>query len=265
MLSLYLKLIGARIRSQMQYKVSFWMDLAGFGLITSLEFATIAILFGKFHTIGGWSLAEVALLYGLTSIAFSLAEMFGRGFDSPFERMMLQGTFDTVLTRPLGSFFQVLASEFQLMRLGRTLQGALVLSYALIQLPIAWTPARLLLLPLTVASGAAIYTGLVVMGATVCFWTIRTPEVINVFTVGGEEAASYPLSIYNGWIRGVFLFVVPIAFANYPAALYLLGRADPYGLPAWLAWLAPVAAALFCAVAIGFWRLGVSKYTSTGS
>src|SRR5215213_11559397 len=109
MFSLYFRLIGARIRAQMQYKVSFWMDLLGFGLVTGLEFATIAILYGRFQSIGGWSIAEVALLYGLTATSFGLAEMFSRGFDSPFERMMQQGTFDLVLTRPFGSFFGVLA------------------------------------------------------------------------------------------------------------------------------------------------------------
>jgi ABC-2 type transport system permease protein len=265
MLTLYLRLIGARIRAQMQYKVSFWMDLLGFGLVTGLEFATIAILYGRFQSIGGWSIAEVALLYGLVAIAFSLAEMFSRGFDSPFERMMQQGTFDTILIRPLGSFFMVLASEFQLMRLGRTAQGLLVLGYALAVLRIDWTLAKLLLLPLTILSGAAIYTALIVISATICFWTIKTPEVINVFTSGGEEASSYPLSIYNGWLRSIFLFVIPIAFANYPTALYLLGRTDPFGLPAGVAWLAPLAAALFCAAALAFWRLGVSKYQSAGS
>lgn len=265
MLSLYFKLIGARIRAQMQYKVSFWSELAGFGVITGMEFAAVAILLSRFHEIAGWTIAEVALLYGLTSIAFGIAEMFSRGFDSPFERMMQQGSFDTILTRPLGSFFGVLASEFQLMRLGRISQGALVLAYALAVLPIGWTPAKLLLIPLTILSGAAIFTGLVVIGATVCFWTIKTPEVINVFTVGGSEASSYPLSIYNSWIRGVFLFVIPIAFANYPAALLLLDRPDPLGLPGWTAWLAPLAAALFCAAAWAFWRVGVTKYQSAGS
>jgi ABC-2 type transport system permease protein len=265
MFSLYFILVGARIRAQMQYKVSFWMDLLGFGLVTGLEFATIAILYGRFQSIGGWSIAEVALLYGMVSVAFSLAEMFSRGFDAPFERMMQQGTFDTILIRPLSSFFMVLVSEFQLMRLGRTAQGLLVLGYALVVLPIAWTPAKLLLLPLTILAGTAIYTALIVIGATICFWTIKTPEVINVFTFGGEDASSYPLSIYNGWIRSIFLFVIPIAFANYPTALYLLGRADPFGLPSWAAWFAPLAAALFCAAALAFWRLGVSKYQSAGS
>jgi ABC-2 type transport system permease protein len=265
MLSLYFRLIGARIRAQMQYKVSFWLDLLGFALVTALEFATIAILLARFGGVAGWTLVEVALLYGMTAMALSLAEMIGRGFDAPFEQMMERGTFDSVLIRPLGAFFQVLASEFQLRRLGRTLQGITVLTYAFAQLPIVWTPAKLLLLPLAILSGAAIYGGLVVIGATICFWTIKTPEVINAFTFGGEELSSYPLSIYSRPLRAVFLYIVPLGFANYPAALLLLDRADPHGLPAWLAWLAPIVAALFFAVALVFWRLGVSKYTSAGS
>jgi ABC-2 type transport system permease protein len=265
MLSLYFRLIGARIRAQMQYKISFWLDLLGFAIVTTLEFVLIAIMLARFQTIAGWTIAEVALLYGLTAVAFGLAEMVARGFDAPFERMMQQGTFDSLLTRPLGSFFQVLASEFQLMRMGRTLQGGAALAYACARLPIAWTPAKLLLMPLTILSGATIYVGLLVIGATICFWTIKTPEVINAFTFGGEELTSYPLSIYNRWMRGVFLYLIPLGFANYPAALLLRGRSDPYGLPAWLAWLAPLAAGLFFSAALAFWRLGVSKYTSTGS
>jgi ABC-2 type transport system permease protein len=265
MISLYFRLIGARIRAQMQYKVSFWLELLGFALVTGMEFVTIAILLARFDAIGGWSLDEVALLYGLTAIALSLAEMIGRGFDAPFEQMMERGTFDGVLIRPLGSFFQILASEFQLRRLGRMLQGAALLAYACARLPIAWTPAKILLMALAILSGAVIYGGLLVVGAAVCFWTIRTPEVINAFLFGGEELSSYPLSIYNRWLRGVFLYLVPLGLSNYPAALLLLDRADPHGLPAWLAWLAPLAAALFFAAALGFWRLGVSKYTSAGS
>jgi ABC-2 type transport system permease protein len=265
MINLYFTLIGARVRSQMQYRVSFWMELLGFLLVTGLEFAVIAILLGRFHSVGGWGLGEVALLYGLTSFAFSLAEMAGRGFDAPFERMIVQGGFDGVLSRPMGAFFQVLTAEFQLRRLGRTAQAGLVLAYAFSQTQIAWMPDKLLLLPVTVLSGAMIYLSLIVIGATMCFWTTSTPEVINVFTFGGEQMASYPLSIYQGWLRAVFLFIIPVGFSNYPAALYLLGRADPGGLPAWAAWLAPLAAAIFFAAAMRFWQLGVSKYTSTGS
>lgn len=265
MVWLYAVLVGSRVRSQMQYRVSFLLELLGFTLITGLEFAVIAILVGRFGSVAGWSLPETALLYGLTSLGFSLSEMVGRGFDAPFERMIQQGAFDGVLSRPLSPFFQVLTSDFQLRRLGRTAQAALVLAYAFRELPIVWTGDRLLLIPLTVVSGATIYLGLMVIGATLTFWTVKTPEVINVFTFGGEQMASYPLSIYHDWLRTFFLFIVPVGFSNYPAALYLLGRSDPAGLPAWLAWLAPLVAATFFALALRFWHFGVGKYTSTGS
>jgi ABC-2 type transport system permease protein len=265
MFRLYLLLIGARVRAQMQYKVSFLLDLLGFALATGLEFVIIAVLFTRFPALGGWSGHEVALLYGMTAIAFSLSEMVARGFDAPFERMMVQGSFDRVLTRPLGSFFQILASEFQLRRLGRTLQGTLVLGYALAVLQIGWSPAKALVLVMAVLSGAVIYGGLVVIGATLCFWTIKTPEIINAFTFGGTTLVSYPLNIYNRFIRAVFLSIVPVAFANYPAALLILERRDPHGLPAELAWAAPLVAGAFFALALRFWRFGVSKYQSSGS
>ncbi len=265
MVSLYFRLIGASIRSQMQHRWSFWLDLVGFGLLTIIEFATTALLLARFGAVGGWKIEEVALLYGLSSIAFSMAEMIGRGFDSPFELMMRTGAFDSVLIRPLGTFFQVLTSQFQLRRLGRTIQGSVILAYAITHLQIAWTAERILIIPLTILSGSLIFIGLVVIGATITFWTIKTPEVIQIFTSGGFQMASYPLSIFNEWIRSVFLFIIPVAFASYPAGLLILGRTDPNGLPAASAWVAPLVAGAFFALSLAFWRLGVSKYTSTGS
>jgi ABC-2 type transport system permease protein len=265
MLQLYVRLIGARIRAQMQYKVSFWLELIGFALTTGLEFAVVAILFSRFPSVAGWSVFEVGLLYGMTSMALGMAEMVGRGFDAPFEAMMQAGTFDKVLTRPLGTFFQVISSEFQLRRLGRVIQGGVVFSYGLFHLSIDWTPAKLILLPLTMLSGFTIYLALMVISATICFWTIKTPEVVNIFTFGGDFMMSYPLSIYNRFIRTVFIYVVPLAFINYPTALTLLERTDPHGLPSAIAWASPLAAALFFAVALRFWRIGLTKYTSTGS
>lgn len=263
--ALYWKLVGARVRAQMQYKVSFWLDLLTFAVWTVLDFVVVAILLTRFRSLGGWSIAEVALLYGLTTIAFGITEMIARGFDSPFEAMMQQGTFDNVLTRPLGSFFQIMASEFQLRRLGRALQGAVVLLYAFSHLEVAWTPAKLLLIPVTVVSGTLIYLSLFVMGATICFWTIKAPEVVNAFTFGGNQMTSYPLSIYNRWMRNFFIFVIPLAFVNYPTALVLLDRRDPFGLPAWLAWIAPGVALVFFAVSRAIWSVGVTKYSSSGS
>ncbi len=249
----------------MQYKASFITELVGFTLTTGIEFAVLAILFTRFPSVLGWNIAEVALLYGLTSVAFSLTEMIGRGFDSPFETMMQRGMFDGVLARPLNSFFQILTAEFQLRRLGRTIQGVAVLAYAFSRLAIDWSPAKIILIVVTIISGVFIYLALIVIGATICFWTIKTPELVNAFTYGGNQMVSYPLGIYNRVLRTVFLWIVPVAFVNYPTALVLLERTDPYGLPPNIAWAAPLVAATFFGVSLCIWRYGITKYQSAGS
>ena len=265
MVALYFTLIGARIRAQMQYRVSFWLDMLGFALFTGLEFAAIAVLVTRFDGIVGWSVSEMMLLYGLSNIAFGISEMVGRGFDAPFESLIISGGFDGILSRPLGSFFQILSGEFQLRRLGRIGQASLILGYGLSQSPISWSLDRVLLLPLTIASGSLIFMGLTIIGATVTFWTIKTPEAIHILTSGGVQLGSYPLNIYQRALRTLFLFILPVGFASYPAAIYLLGKIDPLGLPFWSAWLSPLVAGVFFWLTLQFWRFGVSHYTSSGS
>ena len=104
-----------------------------------------------------------------------------------------------------------------------------------------------------------------VLGATFCFWTVQAKEVTHVFTYGGDGVASYPLDIYRGSIRRFFTFVVPLAFVNYEPALFLLGRPDPLGLPAFARLLSPLAALIMALLARYAWRQGVQHYQSTGS
>ncbi len=265
MIGLYFRLIGSRIRSQMQYKASFITEMVGFTLTTGIEFAVLLILFDRFPSLAGWNIAEVALLFGMTQIAFSLAEMAGRGFDAPFETMMQRGMFDAVLSRPLNSFFQILTAEFQLRRLGRTIQGVAILIYAFSRLSIDWSWSKFALMPLTFVSGMVIYLAIMVIGATICFWTIKTPEVMNALTYGGNQMVGYPLGIYNRTLRTVFLWIIPVAFVNYPTALYLLERTDPYGLSPQLAWASPLVAAIFFMISLHIWHFGTTKYQSAGS
>jgi ABC-2 type transport system permease protein len=265
-LGLYRRLVGARMRSQMQYRLSFVADLLSTFLGTFVEFGAIAIFYLNFPSIGGWTLGEVALLYGMSAISFASAELFVSGFDS-FPLVIRGGEFDRVLVRPLGAFFQVLASEFALRRLGRLSQGmvALLLALALTGAVQGWTVIHWVGLSLFVLGGTLFFSGLFVIGATYSFWTVESLEIMNVLTYGGTEMTSYPMHIYQDWIRRLFTFVIPMAFVNYYPALWLLGKADPMGLPAWTAWLAPPACAAVFAASVVFWGVGVRHYSSTGS
>jgi ABC-2 type transport system permease protein len=261
---LYRRLIGARIRAQMQYRVSFLLMTLVSMVVAGSDLLAILILFNYFGELAGWRVGEVALLYGLAMVAFGLSEMVAAGFDA-FPRAIQQGEFDRVLLRPVGILVQVLAADFQLRRLGRAAQGGLPLALALAWTPILWTPLKVLYLPVVLVSGFVMFSALLVLGAVLCFWTVQSIEIINTVTYGGTEMASYPLPIYHDLLQRFFTFVVPLAFVSYFPALYLLERPELQRLPSWLPGATPLAAALLAVTAWLAWRVGVRHYQSTGS
>lgn len=261
---LYLRLVQAQMRAQLQYRASFVLQVLGqFGL-TFVDFITVVLLFQRFPSMAGWSFGEVAFLYGMGAVGFGLADMVVGGFDA-LGPAIQSGGFDRVLTRPLGSFVQSLSADFQLRRLGRTAQGMLALAIALTLVEVAWTPLKVVVLLGGVLSGMVIFASIFVIGAAVTFWTVQTSEVTNVFTYGGSAFVENPLPIYAGWLWRLFTFVVPLAFITYLPALYILDRSDPLGLPRALQFCSPLAAAGFFLLARAAWAFGVRHYQSTGS
>jgi len=264
-LRLYQRLVGMQLRAQAQYKINLVIDIGTYLCVTGLEFAALLIVLSPFPSLLGWKVGEVAMLYALTAMSFGLAELFGAGIDA-FPETIRRGEFDRVLLRPVGVLLQVIGSDFRLRRLGRITQGTIAFIIALHLLPgLHWTALKLIILPLGLVSGAAVFVAILLLGATLCFWTVETTELTNILTYGGREMLSYPLTIYHQVLQRFFLFVVPLAFGTYVPTCYLLGRSLPFGLPSELAFVAPLVALAFALVAGAVWRFGVRHYQSTGS
>jgi len=263
---LYVRLVGAGLRGQMQYRTSFLLETVAVFIGTLTDFVAILILFGRFAHIGGWSMPEVALLYGMVAVSFSMAQFVGSGFEE-FDDVVRKGTFDQVLVKPLGATFQIVATQLPLRRLGRFLQGAMILVLSLYWLDVGsrWGVGRFLFFGWTLFGGALFFQGLFFLRAATCFWSVESLEVTNMLTYGGHEMASYPMHIFGTWLRRVFIYFVPLAFVNYFPALYLLDKPDPLGGPPVLAFLAVPICAGACLVGFAIWSLGVRHYQSTGS
>jgi ABC-2 type transport system permease protein len=261
-LSLYVRYIAIAVRAQMAYRASFFLRGTGQLLITALEFVGFASLFARFGNIRGWTLQEMALFYGIISVAFALGEGVMRGFDK-FAPLVKNGDLDRILLRPRSAALQILGSDVDL-RFGRLLQGGLILGWAMHRLAL-FAPASVLLIGGAVLGGACLFGGLFVLQATVCFWTTESLEVLNCITYGGVEVAQFPLTIYRGWFRALFTFVIPLATVNYFPAQALLGRIDPLGSTRVLQWASPLAGFLFLGACLLIFRIGIRKYTSTGS
>ncbi|MCA6095813.1 ABC transporter permease [Streptomyces sp. SCA3-4] len=252
------------VRSTMAYRASFVMMALGNFAVTALDFVGIAIMFTHIDTLGGFTLPEVALLYGTTSTSFGLADLVLGNMDRVGRRVR-DGTMDTLLVRPVPVLAQVAADRFALRRLGRVSQGVLLLCWALYRLDVHWTPVTLLLLPMMLISGAVIFGAVFVAGAAFQFRAQDASEVQNAFTYGGTTMLQYPPTVFaTELVRGV-TFVVPLAFVNWLPALRILGRDDPLGLPGWVDFASPLVALVCCALAGVAWRAGLRGYRSTGS
>lgn len=111
----------------------------------------------------------------------------------------------------------------------------------------------------------ALFLGLVILQATVSFWSVEGLEVGNTLTYGGVYAAQYPMTIYTEWFRGFFTFVVPLSCISYFPIVGILGIGEPLGAPQWFLYLSPVSGFVFLFASLAVWRFGVRHYRSTGS
>jgi ABC-2 type transport system permease protein len=264
-LRLYARYATASIRGQMQYPASFLMMSAASFFVSAIEAVGVWVLFARFGHIKGWGLGEVAVFYGVVNAAFALADAPTRGFDLFGPQFVKTGDFDRLLLRPRSTALQLLGYELRLTRVGRLSQGLLVLAIGAHMTHLAWTPSAALLLAAALSSGMALFAGLLVLQATLAFWTVESLEVANVLTYGGVEAAQYPLDVYAGWLRNFLTYVVPIGCVAYYPVVGLLGRHDPMGAPDWFLAISPIFGFVFLGVALRIWEFGVRHYTSTGS
>ena len=256
---LYLRYLSIHVRSQIQYRTSFLLTVFGQFCTSFTAFLGVYFMMTRFHEVKGFSFSEVLLCFAAVLMAFSLAECFVRGFDM-FASMIGNGEFDRIMVRPRNEIFQVLASKIELSKVGRLAQALLIFCYALPRSGVAWTPDKIAVLALMVASGVAVFSGLFVVYAGLCFFTTDGLEFMNIFTDGGREFGVYPFSIYGESVLRFFTYVVPLALFQYYPLLYLTGREGGVAYA-----LCPLAAFLFLLPCYGLWKLGMRRYKSTGS
>ena len=207
----------------------------------------------------GYTYEEVILCFGIMLLEFSIAEMVVRGFDQ-FSSMVKMGEFDRVLVRPRSSVLQVLGSKFELSRLGKILQGVVVFVYAIRAADVSWNGWKIATVIFMIVGGVSLFSGLFMIYAALCFFTLEGLEFMNVFTDGGREFGRYPIGIYGKRILQFCTFVVPYALVQFYPAMYVMGREDGTGYV-----FLPLLACLFLLPCYVLWRVGVRHYQSAGS
>lgn len=261
-MALYWKLFKASIKSQLEYKLAFLMELVVYMILQALDFLLVAAILLKFDTVGGWNLYEVGYLFATSSMVRSLYRVFANDIHS-FEKYTVNGEFDQLLTRPVSPLVLLFSRGIYWNQIGGFVQGVLMLAYSLWGMHthgVSIGPA-LLYLPISLVTGSLIVFSLGLATATIGFWTVRINEFLAFTHYGPLNAASYPMHIYPGWLRGVLFTLIPVAFITYVPALYLFDKGGAF----WYLLVSPVIALVFVGATLRFWHYGIKHYHSTGS
>ena len=256
---LYRHYISINVRSAMQYKASFVLTILGQTLATVSTLLSLVFIFRRFPNVKGFTINDVILCCGIVQMQFAAAEMWARGFDR-FAETVRKADFDRILLRPRNQILQVLGSQFEISRIGRLIQGILMLVYGFLKAGISWNFMKVLTLVHMLFAGTMLFSGLHMIRASLCFFTLQGLEFMNIFTDGFREHGKYPLSIYGDKFLLVCTFIIPYALTQYYPLLYLLGKRTDW----WLAFL-PLLALLFLIPCFLLWRVGVRHYQSAGS
>lgn len=256
---LYFHYISIVIRSQMQHKASFLMSTIGQFMTAFSVFLGVLFMFKRFSSVKGFTYSEVLLCFSVLLLEFALAEMIARGFDL-FPGMVRSGSFDRILVRPQNEILQVLGSKFEMNRIGRMLQAVVMFVYGVSRSGIQWTGPKVITVIFMLLGGTALFCGLFLIYAALCFFTLDGLEFMNVFTDGAREYGKYPFSVYGDKMLLFTTFVIPYALVQYYPLLYLLDRRNS---PVYV--FIPLLAVLFLIPSYVLWRIGVRHYKSSGS
>lgn len=256
---LYCHYVSINIRSMMQYKTSFFLSVIGQFLVSFNVFLGIYFMFQRFSSLKDFTYSEILLCFSIVLLEFSLAEMFGRGFDA-FSGMVRTGSFDQVLVRPQNEILQVLGSKFELTRIGRMLQAIVMFVYAVMHCSVDWNITKIITVIFMLVGGTAVFFGLFLIYAALCFFTLEGLEFMNIFTDGAREYGKYPIGVYGEKVLLFTTFLIPYALVQYYPLLYILERRSE-----WWYVVLPLAAIWFLLPCYGLWRFGVRHYKSSGS
>ncbi len=256
---LYLKLIAVDLKSQMQYKLSFFLTTFGQFVTAFTAFFGLHFIFERVSAVDGFAYGQVLLCFSVIMMSFAIGEMIGAGLQI-FSRLLGNGAFDRALVRPRSALLQVLAPHVDFSRLGLLIQAAVVLAIAVPVSGVSWSLDKAIVLGLMVLCGAAVFFALFLLKAACAFFTVESLDFMNLFTYGARQFGRYPFSAYGNGVLKFLTFVIPLALFQYYPLLYLIDRENSV-----LYMLMPLASLLFLLPAYALFRFGMKRYKSTGS
>ena len=248
------------IKTTMQSKVDFFIGLSGFLISQSAGIAFLYLVFEQIPTIHNWSFEQMLFIYGFAQIPRGIDHLLTDNIWMVAWQMVIRGTFDKYMLRPVNVFFQIICEKVQLDAFGELLVGIVLVVRAVQNGTVEVTPLKVVFFLVSVVVGAVIYTSVKLFFAALAFWVKdSSPFLTTAYEMA--DFAKYPIEIYSKPIQIILMTVLPFAFVAYIPSTFFLVNANlltTIGAEC-------IIAVIFWMVSYGLFQRGLERYESAGN
>lgn len=198
--------IKYNLMREMVNKVTFVTNVCFMALNNAAILVQWFILFRLREDVGGYTMREIMLLWGLTAASFGLSHiLFARAFSLP--ELIIKGKLDSFLVQPKNVLVSVITSSTRVSAIGDFLYGVLLIGFCGLGL------GEWLLAFLFTVTGTVIFTAFALLLGSLSFWFLRMDMLVNQVVMGMISFATYPDGIFQGVSRFLLYFVIPVGMA----------------------------------------------------
>ena len=258
-----LSMWAASVRGELQYRANFLIMVVMGIVYQCTGFAFIWVVLARFQAIGGWTLGEVAFLYGLRLIMHALNGAITGGLYN-LEWKVRQGEFDRYLVRPTPPLIQLLCERVHISIVGDMIGGLALFAAATTLVAVNWSALALLYLVLALIGGALVELALRVFFSSLAFRFLSANAFMFLLDTVFSNFTNYPLKIFGSALEFLLTFGIPLAFMAYFPAVVLLGRTGELQVNPLFAYAAPLVGVVWLYGALHVFHHEMRHYQSSG-
>lgn len=267
-ISHHMRVMAFCFRMSVQRQLEYPLFLFSFLLMVPLQYLTglliLKVLVEKFQPLGGWTFPELTFLYGLGLLSHALVVIFFMP-TWQIDDAVIHGQFDRYLVRPLNVFFHYCFSSINIIGFIDLIPAVILFLTGCAMVGFPLTGTNLFFVFVIVVGATLIRAAIYMVLGSVAFWTKRSRPLIMMGLTVMDRTTQFPINVYPYLLQIFLTFLVPIAFINFIPASYLLQKDGNFSLPGESVFWTPVIGGFCFLVAHLFFRLGLSRYESSGS
>ena len=193
---------------EMLNKVTFLTNILFMVLNNATFLVQWMILFRLKEDIGGYTMDEIMLLWGLTASSYGLSHiLFAKAFS--LSDLIINGKLDSYLVMPKNVLLSVITSSTSTSALGDLLYGLIIICF------FCFSIQRFFLFLLFTVTGAVIITSFAVLMGSLSFWFIRAEMFGQQMLDSMINFSTYPDGIFKGPVKFMLYLVIPVGMSVY--------------------------------------------------